>query len=86
MTESIVLAAVRTGTGHYSTVERPGRHADVVDHLINSGVKLSLFVERGFITSEGRFVGRKEALRIAKGAGQVDKNTDITELHSENVW
>ena len=40
----------------------------------------------GFLTSDGRFVDRKEALSIAKIAGQVIGDEHPTSLFSENLY
>lgn len=45
--------------------------------------------KQGFLTSEGRFVDRREALQIALKAGQVNKDMKTirhNELISENIW
>ena len=41
-------------------------------------------VKRGFVTSEDKFVKRKEAAKIAKKAGQI-KDKDIKKLHSSDL-
>lgn len=41
--------------------------------------------ESGFITTEGRFVGRAEANKIALEAGQISKFYDKEELYSEFI-
>lgn len=40
-------------------------------------------VKEGFVTDEGKFVGRKKAAKIAEEAGQV--NGDIKKLHSTDL-
>ena len=40
--------------------------------------------KKGFILSNGDFVGRKKAAKIAKQAGQV-KDKDIKKLHSSDL-
>jgi hypothetical protein len=40
-------------------------------------------VKRGFVTSEGKFVGRKKAAKIAEKAGEVKKG--IKSLHSHDL-
>jgi len=45
--------------------------------------------KQGFVTSTGRYVDRKEALKIALEAGQINKDMDTIrhhELISENIW
>jgi hypothetical protein len=41
-------------------------------------------VKEGFVTSEDKFVKRKEAARIAKQAGQI-KDKKIKKLHSSDL-
>lgn len=41
-------------------------------------------VKRGFITSQGDFVGRKKAAKIAKKAGEI-KDKSIKKLHSSDL-
>ena len=45
-------------------------------------------LEQGFVTSDGRFVDREEAWRIAVDAGQVTEvaQTSRRELFSEDLW
>lgn len=43
--------------------------------------------EQGFITDELKFVGREEALLIARDCNQiVNKLVDNNELYSEDLW
>jgi hypothetical protein len=41
---------------------------------------------QGFLTSENRFVDRKEALKIAKKSGQVGKTLNAKYLLSEDLY
>lgn len=41
-------------------------------------------VKEGFVTDEGKFVGRKKAAEIAKKSGQV-KDKTIEKLHSSDL-
>lgn len=41
---------------------------------------------QGFITSDDRFVDRKEAMQIAKLSGQVTDKQSFKELHSEDLY
>ena len=41
-------------------------------------------VKRGFVTSEGDFVGRKKAAKIAEDAGEI-KDKSIKKLHSSDL-
>jgi hypothetical protein len=40
--------------------------------------------KRGFVTSEGKFVGRKKAAKIAEKSGEV-KDKSIKKLHSSDL-
>ena len=50
--------------------------------------------DEGFLTSEGKFVGRHQAMKIAVGSGQIKKpaastyeeGEDPEALHSEDLW
>ena len=48
------------------------------------GKKVLDIKQQGFYTSYGRFVDRKEAMNIAKKAGQVE--TDNETLYSEDLY
>lgn len=64
--EKIVAAAVRTVTGNvYTGLRHPTIRADIFE----AKDKLSESCD-GFLTSEGRFVTREEAARIAYSADQ----------------
>lgn len=90
----IVAAAVRRQerhpeTGQYQqliyTMPAPKRHHDILHHMPGD----SLEAEQGFITSEGKFVGRKAALVIAAWAKQVNEKDTINPgagLFSEDLW
>lgn len=42
---------------------------------------------QGFVTSEGRFVDRREALKIAREAAQIVAKTEpANRLFSEDLW
>lgn len=51
---------------------------EAMDHIKPKKVK------EGFVTTEGKFVGRKKAAEIAKKAGQI-KDEDIKKLHSSDL-
>ena len=45
--------------------------------------------KQGFLTNKNRFVNRKDALEIAKNAGQIKDGIDpnkLTRLHSEDLY
>lgn len=85
--ETIERAAIR----RYSTVwsvPRPGRHHDVIAFMAEQGVDaLGDYSTQGFTTSEGRFVERDEAMKIAKAAKQLIAAPHVPHaLFSEDVW
>jgi hypothetical protein len=71
------------------TVERPARHHTVL-HAIHKRFReapVGFQFRQGFVTSTGRFVGRKEGLAIATAAEQiVKKHPQPDELYSEDMW
>lgn len=87
--ERIVMAAWRENGAIYA-VERPGRHHTVFHRMGEVGRVSSenpLACESGFITSEGRYVDRKEGCIIAKAAGQIiEKHGGADTLFSEDMW
>lgn len=83
-------AAIRTNEGQVFAVDPPGRHHDVIRVIRESGYGGPVGGDRqGFVLSNGRFVMRKAALRVAIKAGQVqlDKcHAPGVGLFSEDVW
>jgi hypothetical protein len=82
-------------------VPRPGRHHDVIRHIIETNPAVqTVGGEQGFLagdgSSQGRFVERIEARKIAEAAGQIiagrRDNDGIPyvsqddRLFSEDVW
>lgn len=59
-------------------------HADCFHQASNIKASISKKAkDQGFITSEGNFVSREEAAKIATAAGQV---SNINFLFSEDLW
>lgn len=83
--ELIVAAAVRYGH-QIVFVERPARHHDSFVPSLKSEDQY----ECGFVTSRGRFVGRKEAGEIVMATGQgtprIGKSNPNLMLFSEDMW
>lgn len=63
------------------TLPAPARH-----HNILWGWGRVSPENQGFLTSEGRFVGRKEAAEIAMASGQVIALQSAPNLYSEDLW
>lgn len=65
------------------TLPPPARHHDI---LWGFGVRIGP-EDQGFLTSEGRFVGRAEAAEIAEAAGQLTEElVAAPNLYSEDLW
>jgi hypothetical protein len=91
-------AAILLTTGEIVSVPPPGRHGDCIrvaaearcwdtpDNTWHS----RLIQEQGFVLSDGTFVMRKAAWRIAKEAGQLLPRAPTDghggRLYSEDVW
>jgi hypothetical protein len=69
---------------------RPNRHHDVIKLIYEETGLPVLKNWQGFLTDEGKFVGRQEALKIASSAGQVGvlrpKTSPAYILFSEDIW
>lgn len=74
------------------TSPKPQRHGGLMQEMIEDwGCEPPVVGEEGFLTSAGRFVNRKEALVLARAAGQLRRRKqpgdyDGDELFSEDVW
>ena len=98
--DHIIASAIRFN-GKVWSVPRPGRHHDVIQHVIKTNSEIK-FVggEQGFIAgdgaTQGRFVDRLEARKIAEAAKQliagrrdndgVPYVAQDDRLFSEDVW
>lgn len=74
--------------GHIYSVQRPGRHHDVIRVMAEAGLPTPITGEQGFLLNDGRFVRRKAALRIARQAEQLirEPTAPAHGLFSEDVW
>lgn len=86
--ERILMAANRhKGTGQIWAVERPGRHHHVCWAMDMLNVPQEYRREMGFLTSYGRYVGRREAALIAVSSNQLlDQQHHPELLFSEDLW
>ena len=87
--ETIVAAAVQI-EGLTVSLPRPAGHGEVLALMADGangydpGLAGAL---QGFLTSEGRFVSRVEAMKIAHRAGQSFRTPQVShQLFSENLW
>ena len=63
------------------------RHGNCFDTAIKLGwTERITQEEQGFITSTGRFVGREEAKKIARNAGQLIGESGFKQLISEDIY
>lgn len=84
------VAAIRVDEGTVYQVPRPGRHHNVIQLIREAGYEGHVNGPRqGFVLSDGRFVGREEALAIALESGQVKLegcHAPGVGLFSEDLW
>ena len=71
MTERIDCAAIQVADDNIVSLPRPATHQIIMNELHRKGVNPRYWTNQGYITSTGRFVTSRDALRIAKFAGQV---------------
>ena len=93
--ETVTTAAIRVN-GEIWTLPRPARHHILMRawshaHWDPKAMKPSKLPkhEQGFMTSEGRFVDRREAAKIATAAKQLHgrhREEEVTVLTSEHLW
>lgn len=91
----IVAAAIKQ-EGMVCSVPRPGRHAHVIRAMAAAGIPIPINGTQGFLTSDGLFVDRRTARKIADKTGQTIKSCvgpdgvpftrEHTELFSEDLW
>lgn len=65
------------------SLPKPNRHHHLVEWHAQMGGKGS-GMRQGFITSDGKFVNRIEAAKIAFASGQIDRPKRY--LFSEDLW
>lgn len=90
MLESIVAVAVLIENGRIvASLTKPNRHHDILHALAKNNFPTPTPESQGFLTNNGRFVTREEAVDIALSAGQISipKLTDPqNQLFSEDLW
>ena len=86
----IVAAAIKDKTGTVYSLQPPNRHHDIIWQCGVAGHDGSV---QGFLTDEGKFVDREEAMVIARAANQlIDRpagpasGNQSTKLFSEDLW
>jgi hypothetical protein len=87
---TVTHAAIRFRGITYS-LPRPNRHHNVIwDIVEKTGVKTvdSRNDDQGFLDNHGNYLTRRQALRVARAAGQLKPDAQIRcgLLFSEDVW
>lgn len=89
MSETIVAAALKVNNLTVSAPP-PARHHTLLHAIHNTYGQRGPMIkatDQGFLTSEGRFVGREEAAKLAVAAGQILKpKFQPNDLFSEDLW
>ncbi|MES2730007.1 MAG: hypothetical protein V4621_07955 [Pseudomonadota bacterium] len=83
--ETIKSAAVRDQRGKVHTLPPPAHHKHILKMLKDDGWPVK-DITKGFLTSEGRFVGREQGGRIALRAQQATRLREFPDLHSGDMW
>lgn len=83
--ERITHVAIEADDGTLFFLSPPHRHSDVLLEMQRAKYSAHKSTQ-GFLTSHDRFVDRKEALDIARGAHQLIKPTELKQLYSEDIW
>ncbi|CAA2139501.1 hypothetical protein [Hyphomicrobium sp. ghe19] len=88
--ERIIAAAVKIGDVALS-MPPPARHWTIINTLCGTldkpdATRYAQPDDQGFLTDQGRFVSRVEALGIAWAAGQLKKAPTMRELYTEDLW
>lgn len=79
----IVAAAIREG----ACIFTGAHHSSIIRYVVECAEIRPVKGEQGFLTSEGEFVGRREALEIALLSGQVKQDfSRVGGLLSEMLW
>lgn len=87
-TIKITGVAIMMSDNIFFCLPKPKRHHHILHMLARAGITLRHNrKDQGFVTNEGKFVTREEALIIAREAGQLlPCHEHETQLFSESVW
>lgn len=85
--EEIACVAIKYDDIGVLALPAPARHHHVMwTRLFIDGKGTPGSAEQGFLTTSGRFVGRKLAFKIAEKRGQIVKAHAAPNLFSEDMW
>lgn len=68
------------------SVPRPGRHHNILHPLSQISSAAAIDGEQGFLTDEGQFLNREEAMELVKKNGQLLTQNQPNQLYSEDLW
>lgn len=80
-----IVAVAFTDGNVTLSAERPKRHFHIV-HAFGGELENWHTWRQGFLTDDGKFVGREEAAKIALASGQCAKLYAPPDLYSEDLW
>ncbi len=84
----VVAAAIwDTKTCVIHSMPVPARHCNILNAIYDpTRDRKDNTLEQGFLSSDGRFLSRKQALAFAIRAGQVKEGKWPPELYTEDLW
>lgn len=82
---TVETAAIRIGETVF-TLPRPNRHHNVMWWLHVLGIRSRQMHDQGFVLSNGQYVSRTLAAKLALGNWQVQKLIAAPNLYSEDLW
>ncbi len=68
------------------TLPPPYRHGDIIAIIAARGYQIPVTGEQGFITDDGQFINREDALILVRENGQLLKEYHPKYLFSEDLW
>lgn len=84
---TVELAAIQGKDGKIYSLPRPGRHNDVIDLMRKAGITGPIpQASQGFLLSDGQFVDRITAAKIALANGQIRKLPRSIGLFTQDLW
>lgn len=81
----IECAAIKHLNKVYS-LPKPNRHHNIIQFIFETNGYYEQNSVQGFLTTDGKFVDREEAMIIAKDNNQVKETIMLTKLFSEDLW
>jgi hypothetical protein len=83
----VIAAAIKDHDGTVYSIPAPARHYHIIRLMVDKGIKTPITGDQGFLLSDGRFVDRMEAAKIALSCHQCKElKFNSTLLFSEDLW